>query len=156
MERKETNRGLQRSIDKQYTKGVKLIDVDTTIAEYITDSIVPKLEENGTTLTVPILYGNAERWNGARKNGYLKDKRGRLQIPLVMFKRNSIERDELLTNFKDVNKIFSYKKYSTKNRYDKFSIMNSAKPTYEHYNVSVPSYVTVTYESDCRGISVRN
>ncbi len=146
MERKETNRGLQRSIDKQYTKGVKLIDVDTTIAEYITDSIVPKLEENGTTLTVPILYGNAERWNGARKNGYLKDKRGRLQIPLVMFKRNSIERDELLTNFKDVNKIFSYKKYSTKNRYDKFSIMNSAKPTYEHYNVSVPSYVTVTYE----------
>lgn len=146
MERKERNRGLQRSIEKQFIKGVKLIDVDTTIADYIVDSIIPKLEENGTALKVPLVYGNAERWNDARKNGYLRDQRGRIQIPLVMFKRNSIERDESLTNFKDVNKIMSYKRYSPTNKYDKFSIMNNAKPTIEHYNISVPSYVTVSYE----------
>lgn len=146
MERKETNRGKQRSIDKQYIKGVKLIDVDTTIADYIVDSIIPKLEENGVVLKVPLLYGNAERWNGARKNGYLRDKRGRLQIPLIMFKRNSIEKDESLTNLKDVNKIASFRKYSPTNRYDKFSIMNNAKPTIEHYNIAVPSYVTISYE----------
>lgn len=146
MERKETNRGKQRSIDKQYIKGVKLIDVDTTIADYIVDSIIPKLEENGVVVKVPLLYGNAERWNGARKNGYLRDKRGRLQIPLVMFKRNSIERDEALTNLKDVNKITSFRKYSPTNRYDKFTLINNAKPTIEHYNISVPSYVTISYE----------
>jgi hypothetical protein len=63
-----------------------------------------------------------------------------------MFKRNSIERDEAMTHFKDVNRMPSYKLYSPTNRYDKFSILNSAKPTYEHYNVAMPSYVTVTYE----------
>jgi hypothetical protein len=104
------------------------------------------LEENGNSIKVPLIYGNAERWAGARKDGYLRDERGRIQIPLAMFKRNSIERDESLTNFKDINKIASYKKYSTGNRYDRFSIMNNAKPTYEHYNIAVPSYVTITYE----------
>jgi hypothetical protein len=146
MNKKETNRARQVSIDAQYIKGVSLIDVDTTIAEYIVDSIIPKLEENGTALKVPLIYGNAERWNGARKEGYLRDERGRIQTPLIMFKRNSIDRNESLVNIKDVNKIFSYKKYSTTNRYDRFSIMNNAKPTYEYYNVSVPSYVTITYE----------
>jgi hypothetical protein len=146
MERKETNRAKQLSIDKQYQKGVSLIDVDSTIAEYMADHIIPKLEEHGNTLKVPLVYGNAERWNTARKDGYLRDQRGRIQIPLIMFKRNSIERDEAMTHFKDVNRMPSYKLYSPTNRYDKFSILNSAKPTYEHYNVAMPSYVTVTYE----------
>jgi hypothetical protein len=146
MERNETNRAKQLSVDKQYQKGVSLIDVDSTIAEYMAEHIIPKLEENGNSIKVPLIYGNAERWAGARKDGYLRDERGRIQIPLAMFKRNSIERDESLTNFKDINKIASYKKYSTGNRYDRFSIMNNAKPTYEHYNIAVPSYVTITYE----------
>jgi hypothetical protein len=146
MQRKETNRAKQLSIDKQYQKGVSLIDVDSTIAEYMADSVIPKLEEHGNVVKVPLIYGNAERWNNARKDGYLRDQRGRIQIPLIMFKRNSIERDESLTNFKDVNTIPSYKLYSPTNRYDKFSVLNSARPTYEHYNVAMPSYVTVTYE----------
>jgi hypothetical protein len=146
MERKETNRAKQLSVGKQYQKGVSLIDVDSTIAEYMADHIIPKLEEHGNTVKVPLVYGNAERWNTARKDGYLRDQRGRIQIPLIMFKRNSIERDEAMTHFKDVNRMPSYKLYSPTNRYDKFSILNSAKPTYEHYNVAMPSYVTVTYE----------
>ena len=32
MEKKETNRANQLSIDKQYIKGVKLIDIDSTMA----------------------------------------------------------------------------------------------------------------------------
>ena len=118
MERNETNRAKQLSVDKQYQKGVSLIDVDSTIAEYMAEHIIPKLEENGNSIKVPLIYGNAERWAGARKDGYLRDERGRIQIPLAMFKRNSIERDESLTNFKDINKIASYKKYSTGRNHD--------------------------------------
>ena len=55
MERKETNRAKQLSIDKQYQKGVSLIDVDSTIAEYMVASIIPEVEENGASVKVPLI-----------------------------------------------------------------------------------------------------
>jgi hypothetical protein len=146
MDIRETNRANQLAIDKQFIKGVKLIDIDTTIAEYMTNTIIPKLEENGQELKVPLIYGNAERWNGARKDGYLRDQRGRIQIPLVMFKRNSIERDSSMQHFREQLRMPAFKKYSSKNRYERFSLESGAQPVYEQYSVAVPAYVTITYE----------
>ena len=146
MERKETNRANQLPVDSEYIKGVKLIDVDTTIADYMVSVIIPDVEENGRKIKVPLNYGNAERWSSARKNGYLRDQRGKAEIPLVMFKRNSVERDTTLQHFKDGVTMPAYQKYSKKNRYERFSLQNSVKPVYELYSVSMPSYVTVTYE----------
>ena len=146
MNKKETNRALQRGIKPEYTKGVKLLDVDTTIAEYMVDTVIPDVEENGNQVKVPLLYGNAERWNNARAKGYLRDQRGKIQIPLVMFKRNSIERDSNLAQFKDLNTLPAYKKYSKQNRYERFSLQPNAQRAFEQYEVSVPDYVTVTYE----------
>ena len=146
MNKKETNRALQRSIQKEYTKGVKLLDIDTTIAEYMIDTIIPEVEEHGNKVKVPLLYGNAERWNNARAKGYLRDQRGKIQIPLVMFKRNSIDRQDGMAQFKDVNTLPAYKKYSQHNRYERFSLQLGASRPFEQYEVSVPDYVTVTYE----------
>jgi hypothetical protein len=146
MDIRETNRAKQLSIEKEYQRGVKLIDVDTTIADYMRSVILPDLEENGMKVTVPLIYGNAERWDGARKNGYLRDQRGRIQIPLVMFKRNSIERDANMQHFREQLKMPAIKQYSSTNRYDKLSLQNGVKPTYEMYEVAVPAYVTITYE----------
>jgi len=39
--------------------------------------VIPDVEENGLKVKVPLLYGNAERWAGARKEGYLRDQRGK-------------------------------------------------------------------------------
>jgi len=146
MDKRETNRANQIPIEKEYIKGIKLIDVDTTMAEYMSSVIIPDVEENGVGVKVPLLYGNAERWSGARKDGYLRDQRGKVQIPLVMFKRNSIERNDVMANFQEVNKIATYKKYSPKNRYERFSLQNGVSPVQEMYHVAVPHYVTVTYE----------
>ena len=146
MERKETNRAKQLSIDKQYIKGVKLIDIDTSIADYMSNTIIPKLEEHGNTIKVPLIYGNAERWKGARKDGYLRDARGRIQIPLVMFKRNSVERDASMQHFREEVRMPAFKKYSAKNRYERFSLDSGAKPVMELYSVAVPAYVTISYE----------
>ena len=140
------NRAKQLSVDKQYQKGVKLLDIDTTIAEYMIDTVIPDVEEHGKAVKVPLLYGNAERWANAREKGYLRDQRGKIQIPLVMFKRNSIERDTTLAQFKDVNTLPAYRKYSQKNRYERFTLIQGSGPSYEQYEVSVPDYVTVSYE----------
>ena len=146
MDKRETNRAKQVSIEKQYQKGIKLIDVDTTIAEYMVDTIIPDVDENEQTVKVPLLYGNAERWNGARKNGYLRDQRGKVQIPLIMFKRNSIAKDSSIPQLKEINTLPAYRKYSPKSKYERFSIINGASKPQEQYEISVPSYVTITYE----------
>lgn len=146
MKPNESNRAKQRSISREYQKGVKLIDIDTTIADYMANTVIPDVEENSEVVKVPLLYGNAERWNSARKEGYLRDQRGRIQIPLVMFKRNSIERDTSLAQFKDLNTLPAYRKYSSKNRYERFTLMSNSRPVYEEYRISVPDYVTISYE----------
>lgn len=146
MDKKETNRAKQLSVEKEYIKGVKLIDIDTTIADYMSSVVIPDLEENDSLVKVPLIYGNAERWNGARKDGYLRDQRGKIQVPLIMFKRNSIERNDSMANFKEVNIISTYQKYSKKNRYEKFSLQNGVAPVQDLYSVNVPDYVTLTYE----------
>jgi len=146
MNKRETNRANQISIGKEFTKGVQLIDIDTTIAEYMVDSIIPNVEENGNQVKVPLLYGNAERWNNARTKGYLRDSRGKIQLPLVMFKRNSIDRQDGMAQFKDVNTLPAYKKYSKHNKYERFSLQVGANRATEQYEISVPDYVTITYE----------
>ena len=146
MERKDTNRANQLPIDKKYIKGVKLIDIDTTIAEYMRNTIIPDVEEHERKIKVPLIYGNAERWNGARKEGYLRDERGKIQIPLVMFKRNSIERNPDLQHFKEAGILPAFQQYSSKNRYERFTLQNNVKPVMELYNISIPDYITLTYE----------
>ena len=33
-----------------------------------------------------------ERWKGVQQDGYYRDKEGKIQTPLIMFKRDSVEK----------------------------------------------------------------
>ena len=142
------NRALQykkESIEKG--KGVKLYDVDLAIAEHMIDTVLPTVEIFQEKQKVPVVYGNPERWKSIQKDGFLRDKKGMLQIPLVMFKRNSIARDDSFAN--TMNRHISYpsiSKYSKKHRYDKFSAMTGTQKPVELYDVVMPDYVNITYE----------
>ena len=142
------NRALQykkESIEKG--KGVKLYDVDLAIAEHMIDTVLPTVEIFQEKQKVPVVYGNPERWKSVQKDGFLRDKKGVLQIPLVMFKRNSIERNDALSN--TMNRHVSYpsvSKYSKKHKYDRFSAMTATSKPVEMYDIVIPDYVTLTYE----------
>ena len=97
------------------------------------------------------MYSNPERWNSIQKNGYLVDNKKQLIIPLIVFKRNSISKDETL----NVDKIDPLNpqlfrsfqsKYSQKNRYDNFAVQQGLNKTKELYTVGVPDYVNLEYE----------
>lgn len=139
-----------RSNDLQSTPGiyagVELVDIDTTIFNHIKDSIIPQLYQNGNEIKVPLIYGNAERWNDSRINGYIRDERGTIQVPVIMFKRESVEKNEAIPYFKDMTTMPSIALYSNTNRYEKFNVQNSITPMYEIYNISVPDYVTIRYD----------
>ena len=128
-------------------KGVKLYDVDMAIAEHMIDTVLPTVEIFQEKQKIPVVYGNPERWKSVQKDGYLRDKKGVLQIPLVMFKRNSINRDDSLSN--TMNRHVSYpsvSRYSKKHRYDKFSAMTGTQKPVELYDIVIPDYVNITYE----------
>ena len=134
--------------DEQQMVSISLVDIDSTIASYMETHIIPEVEQNKSKVKVPLIYGNAERWKGAQKDGYLKDKLGKIQIPLIMFKRNSFAKNDSMQFLKDDRINYpTIRKFSNKNSYDRFSLLNSEfKKRYETYDVKMPDYVTVTYE----------
>jgi hypothetical protein len=144
------NRGEQFKVEapaQEKGKGVRLYDVDLAIAEHMIDTVVPSVEEFREKIKVPVMYGNPERWKSIQKDGYLRDKKGVIQIPLIMFKRNSIERNDTMAS--SMNRHVSYpsvSKYSKKHKYDKFSAMTGTQRPVEVYDVVMPDYVTVSFE----------
>ena len=60
--KKDLNRADQLKTEKQHNVGIKLYDIDLTIMNHITDTIVPTLEILGEPLKIPVIYGNSERW----------------------------------------------------------------------------------------------
>jgi hypothetical protein len=141
------NRANEIKREEVFTKrSITLYDVDFAISQYMQDVVIPQLEESGQKLNVPLIYGNAERWKGAQIDGVFRDSRGKIQIPMIMFKRNTVARNE---SMQMLNRHLSYTSqaiWSKKNAYDKFSILNNFRPKKEVYNITMPDYVDVTYQ----------
>jgi len=145
--RKPLNRAEQLPRESEtLLRGIKLYDVDTAIYNYMNDIIVPKLKLDNTEIDVPVIYGNAERWKAAQIDGVYRDKRGKIQLPLIMFKRTSIAKNEDLSLFNRFLSYPAYSKWSKTNKYDKFSLLNNYRPKKEVYQVTMPDYVDITYE----------
>lgn len=144
--KKPLNRAEQQKRTGEFIQGIRLYDVDNAISEHMIDTVVPTVESDGVTLMVPVIYGTPERWKSVQRDGALRDKNGKIQTPIIMFKRNSIDRDDSMPLFNRNVSYPSYQKYSQKNKYDRFSLMTGVEPTYDSYNVTMPDYVTLTYE----------
>ena len=145
------NRGYQRSVKnddvKQFSIGLR--DIDETIIYYFNNVIKPSVIQNGKRINVPVLYGSPERWKAVQADGYYRDKNGKIQTPLIMFKRDSVEKNRSLGNKLDANNPNNFaifqKRYSKKNVYDRFSTLNNRDKVEELYGVIIPDYVNITY-----------
>lgn len=145
------NRGEQRSVKssdvKQFSLGLR--DIDEAIVYYFQNVIRPSVIQNNKSLNVPILYGSPERWASVQKDGYYRDKNGKIQAPLIMYKRDNIQKNRNLGNKLDANNPNNFgvfeKKFSRKNIYDRFSILTNREPIKEYYGVIYPDYVNITY-----------
>ena len=128
-------------------KSVGLFDIDYAMMTYLEDTALPKLDYNGKSVSIPVIYGNSERWKGARRDGIYRDNKGKIQLPLMMIRRTSIAKDETMPM---LNRHVSYPtitKYSKNNRYDRFTALGgNTQPKYELFNIVMPEYVEVNYE----------
>jgi len=126
-----------------------LEDIDESIFYYFENIIKPSILSNGDLIDVPVIYGSGERWKLAQKDGFYRDKNGKIQTPLVMLKRESIEKRRDLGNKLDANApqlyITHQEKYTKRNSYDRFALLNNRIPQKEFTATVVPDYVNLTY-----------
>lgn len=145
------NRALQTSFKGDTVKpfSVGIQDIDEAIFYYFQNVIQPSVIQNGARLPVPIIYGSPEKWKSFQKDGYYRDQLGKIQAPLIMFKRNSIDKNRQIANKLDANNPQNFgvftKKYTQRNAYDNFKVLNNRIPQKEYYAVVMPDYLTVTY-----------
>jgi hypothetical protein len=145
------NRSEQMSFKNDTTKPftVGLQDIDESIMYYFQNVIRPTVYQNGNRLAVPVIYGSPEKWKSVQKDGYYKDKNGAIMAPLIMFKRDTIDKNRSLTNKLDANTPHLYaswmKTYNPKNAYSNFSVLTNRIPVQQYVVNVVPDYVTLTY-----------
>ena len=117
---------IRRDDDNIKDVSIGLQDHDSAINFYFNNVIKPSVINNGDRVSVPLIYGNPERWKGVQRDGYFRDKEGKIQAPIIMFKRDSVEKRRDLGNKMDANNPHLYQtfevKYTKRNQYDNFSL----------------------------------
>ena len=139
----------RRDDDTTKNINISLQDHDEAIAYYFDKVIQPSIVKNGQRVEVPLVYGSPERWKSVQRDGYYRDKEGKIQTPLIMFKRDSVQKRRDLGNKMDANnpqlQYTFQKKYTKRNQYDNFSVLQGRTPQRELHAVVVPDYVTLNY-----------
>ena len=146
-----TDRAIQRTVRNDdigdFTVGIK--DIDESIVYYFDNVIKPSVIQKGIRKNVPVIYGNQERWKAVQKDGYYRDRNGKIQAPLIMFRRETLEKNRDLGNKLGAENPQNFyvfeRKYTNKNHYDRLSILTNRTKTREYQGVVIPDYVTLTY-----------
>ena len=147
----DPNRAMQTSFRNDNTKpfSIGLQDIDGAIMYYFQNVIRPFVVQNEERIEVPVIYGSPEKWKSYQKDGYYRDVNGAIMAPLIMFKRDSIEKNRTVANKLDANRPNNYtvteKQYSPSNIYSNFNVLTNRIPTTTYYASVVPDYLTLTY-----------
>ena len=148
------NRSGQNTFSDSKVKDITIgiYDIDTAIDYYFKQVIKPKVDDGEEMIDVPLIYGSPERWRSVQKSGVYRDEKGKILLPLIMYRRTGLERQEGMMGNKidaaDPNNIVRQftTTYNPRNRYDRWNILQGVKPTREYHNVIIPDYVKLTYE----------
>ena len=147
LKRRELQRSVKNDDVKQFSLGIR--DIDEAIFYYFDNVIRPSVIRNGKQVNVPVLYGSPERWKAVQKDGFYRDRNGKIMTPLIMIKRDSLEKNRQLGNKMDANNPVNFgifeKKYSKKNVYDRLSVLSNREQVKEYQGVVIPDFVNLTY-----------
>ena len=135
---------------KGFSIGLK--EIDTAVIKHIRNIMKPKVKEQNEIISVPVLYGNEERWKSIKTRGVLRDKNGSLILPMIVIKRTSVGFDDAMpmsfdndVQGKFISVVRSSSGWSKNNRYDRFAVLTGQKPVEEFVKTGMPDFVTCNY-----------
>lgn len=144
------NRGNETRITPEDRKPIEmgLEFINDIVKEFIKTKIQPTIIFNGNSMVVPVFYGTPERWASVRKFAASRDlNEGRLQPPMIVLRRESINRNNTMTN--PINKYLQtaiVSSWNSRNVYDRFAVINKVSQSKKFQNIIVPDYVDLIYE----------
>ena len=128
---------------------IGLHDLDDALLFYFREVIRPTVTVDGQTFAVPITYGNPEKWKAVQKDGVYRDKNGKRQVPVIIFKRNSIKKLRNAGNKLDANRPHNFyvtnKHYSRRNPTENFKKILNRVPEFEFVTTIIPDFVQLDY-----------
>jgi hypothetical protein len=145
------NRGTDYSAKGETVKDISigLGDIDNAMLFYFDNFIKPTVIQDGNRVAVRTIYGSPERWKSVQADGFHRDGNGQIIVPIIMFKRETVEKTRGLGNKIDGNTVALYQtvgeSYNKRNAYDRFDVINNRIPSKRYYVTTVPDYVTLTY-----------
>lgn len=136
---------VRRDTDKQKDQRITLMDVDQVIFDHLQSMQISVVDE-GNIIKVPIFYGSPEKWVAARRDGYIRDKQGKVQLPAMIFRRTNSDNDDDIEIFNRYVKYPVIQKHSHKNKYTQFAILNGRNaPVNEVFNITMADHMVLTY-----------
>jgi len=133
---------------KPFSLGLQ--DIDNAVFYYFENIIQPTIIQNGNSIKVPVIYGSQERWVAVQKDGYYRDKNGKIMYPVIMIKRTGFEKNRTLANKLDGNNVNNFAvskaRYNSQNQYTPFDALNNFVASEKFYLTPVPDYVNITYD----------
>ena len=133
--------------NKPFSIGIK--DIDEAVFYYFQNVIKPFVYQNGERRNVPIIYAAPERWKSFQRDGYYRDKKGAIMLPIMVVKRDTITKDRSVYNKLDANDPNLYasfqRAFNPKNFYSNFAAINNKIPSKQMYAVAVPDFLTLEY-----------
>ena len=99
-------------------QGVTLEIIDRTFLDFIDNYINAEVRTNNGFEKVKVLFSSKERWAQIRNYSGIRDKHGRLILPLIAITRTSNEIN-LEAPYSELNKISIYKRVNPKSLYSK-------------------------------------
>ena len=146
---------IRRDNDNSKDTQLGLYDIDETIKYYFDNIVKLQVTDSSGVLTpVPVSYASPENWKSLQKSKINRDSRGKIQLPFLVFKRDSMSKNRELGNKVDPNKPLYHireLRYNKHNRYDKFAVLNGQllqqgrQPVKIMKKMIIPDHVTVTY-----------
>lgn len=148
----ENNRAKQISLkndkDKDFYIGMK--DLTDAVDYYFNEILRLSVVQNNNRISVPVVYGTPENWLSVQRDGYFRDQKGKIQAPLLMYKRTNVTQNRSLGYKLDGNLVHNVqlfeKSYNPRNNYGNFAVLNSRAPEKEYVVSVTPDYVTVEFE----------
>lgn len=136
---------VRRDTDEQKNFTISFYDIDEAILTQL-EQLQIQVVDQGKQVKVPIFFGPPERWVSAQRDGYMRDKQGKIILPAMILKRSNSENDQSLAFFNRYLGASAMKLYSEKNKYTQFNLLTGQNaPVNEVYNIVVPKHMVMSY-----------
>lgn len=137
---------VRRDEDSQKNFTIGLYDIDETVLQYM-EKMQLQVVDDGQIIKVPYFFGSPDKWVSAKRDGYIRDKQGKIILPAIVLKRTNSEADKSLQFFNRYLNEPVMQKYSKKNKYTPFSQLSGiVGPQQEVYNIVMASHMVLTYQ----------